>query len=93
MSRGQPWRNSSAWSPAQIAIVCCRSAAIAAGAAASCSAISIANPFAAEQNAAVEQARAQLRALERSYFPTFFCKAPPMHAAPAPKSTAADWAD
>jgi outer membrane protein len=29
------------------------------------------NPVAAEQNAAVEQARAQLRAMERSYFPKF----------------------
>ena len=31
-----------------------------------------ANPIAAEQNAAVEQAKAQLRILERSYFPHFF---------------------
>ena len=31
-----------------------------------------ANPVMAEQNAAVEQARAQLRALERSYFPRFY---------------------
>jgi outer membrane protein TolC len=31
-----------------------------------------ANPIAMEQNAAVEQARAQLRALERSYFPKFY---------------------
>ena len=31
-----------------------------------------ANPIAAEQNAAVEQARAQLRILERSYFPRFY---------------------
>jgi len=31
-----------------------------------------ANPLAVEQNAAVEQARAQLRALERSYFPRFY---------------------
>jgi outer membrane protein TolC len=30
------------------------------------------NPAAVEQNAAVEQARAQLRALERSYFPKFY---------------------
>jgi outer membrane protein TolC len=30
-----------------------------------------ANPFVAEQNASVEQARAQLRILERSYFPKF----------------------
>jgi outer membrane protein len=30
-----------------------------------------ANPFTAEQDATVEQARAQLRALERSYFPRF----------------------
>ena len=30
------------------------------------------NPIAVEQNAAVEQARAQLRILERSYFPHFF---------------------
>ncbi len=29
------------------------------------------NPLALEQNAAIEQARAQLRALERSYFPKF----------------------
>jgi outer membrane protein len=32
----------------------------------------VANPVMAEQNAAVEQARAQLRALERSYFPKFY---------------------
>jgi outer membrane protein TolC len=31
-----------------------------------------ANPVALEQNAAIEQARAQLRALERSYFPRFY---------------------
>ncbi len=31
-----------------------------------------ANPVMVEQNAAVEQARAQLRALERSYFPRFY---------------------
>jgi outer membrane protein len=31
-----------------------------------------ANPVIVEQNAAVEQARAQLRALERSYFPRFY---------------------
>jgi outer membrane protein TolC len=31
-----------------------------------------ANPQSIEQNAAVEQARAQLRALERSYFPRFY---------------------
>jgi len=31
-----------------------------------------ANPSLVEQNAAVEQARAQLRALERSYFPRFY---------------------
>ncbi|MGI8741261.1 MAG: TolC family protein [Bryobacteraceae bacterium] len=31
-----------------------------------------ANPVIAEQNAAVEQARAQLRVLERSYFPRFY---------------------
>jgi outer membrane protein TolC len=31
-----------------------------------------ANPIMREQNAAVEQARAQLRALERSYFPRFY---------------------
>ena len=31
-----------------------------------------ANPIVAQQNAAVEQARAQLRALERSYFPRFY---------------------
>jgi outer membrane protein len=31
-----------------------------------------ANPLSAEQNAAVEQARAQLHALERSYFPKFY---------------------
>jgi outer membrane protein TolC len=31
-----------------------------------------ANPESIEQNAAVEQARAQLRALERSYFPRFY---------------------
>jgi outer membrane protein TolC len=30
------------------------------------------NPIAVEQNAAVEQARAQLHALERSYFPRFY---------------------
>jgi outer membrane protein len=30
------------------------------------------NPIMVEQNAAVEQARAQLRALERSYFPRFY---------------------
>ena len=30
------------------------------------------NPVIAEQNAAVEQARAQLRVLERSYFPRFY---------------------
>ena len=30
------------------------------------------NPIAGEQNAAVEQAKAQLRALERSYFPRFY---------------------
>ena len=33
------------------------------------------NPIALEQNAAVEQARAQLRALERSYFPRFYLQA------------------
>jgi len=33
------------------------------------------NPIAAEQNATVEQARAQLRALERSYFPKFSLQA------------------
>jgi outer membrane protein len=31
-----------------------------------------ANPVMVEQNAAIEQARAQLRALERSYFPKFY---------------------
>ena len=31
-----------------------------------------ANPVAVEQNAAIEQARAQLRILERSYFPRFY---------------------
>jgi len=31
-----------------------------------------ANPVAAEQNAAIEQAKAQLHALERSYFPRFY---------------------
>jgi outer membrane protein TolC len=31
-----------------------------------------ANPVALEQNAAIEQAQAQLRALERSYFPKFY---------------------
>jgi outer membrane protein len=31
-----------------------------------------ANPFAVEQNAVVEQARAELRVLERSYFPRFY---------------------
>jgi outer membrane protein len=31
-----------------------------------------ANPLAVEQNAAIEQARAQLHALERSYFPRFY---------------------
>jgi outer membrane protein TolC len=31
-----------------------------------------ANPIMVEQNAAVEQARAQLRAMERSYFPRFY---------------------
>jgi outer membrane protein TolC len=31
-----------------------------------------ANPIAMEQNAAVEQAKAQLKALERSYFPRFY---------------------
>ena len=35
----------------------------------------LANPMAAEQNAAIEQTRAQLRALERSYFPRFFAQA------------------
>jgi outer membrane protein len=34
-----------------------------------------ANPIAVEQNATVEQARAQLRALERSYFPKFALQA------------------
>jgi outer membrane protein TolC len=34
-----------------------------------------ANPVAVEQNAAVEQARAQLRVLERSYFPKFYLQA------------------
>ena len=33
------------------------------------------NPIALEQNAVVEQARAQLRALERSYFPRFYLQA------------------
>jgi len=33
------------------------------------------NPAVAEQNAAVEQARAQLRTLERSYFPKFYLQA------------------
>ena len=33
------------------------------------------NPFTAEQNATVEQAKAQLRALERSYFPKFSLQA------------------
>lgn len=34
-----------------------------------------ANPILLEQNAAVEQARAQLRAVERSYFPKFYLQA------------------
>jgi outer membrane protein TolC len=34
-----------------------------------------ANPIVVEQDAAVEQARAQLRALERSYFPKFYLQA------------------
>jgi len=34
-----------------------------------------ANPVAVEQNAAVEQAKAQVRALERSYFPRFYVQA------------------
>ena len=34
-----------------------------------------ANPLVVEQNAAVEQARAQLRVLERSYFPRFYLQA------------------
>jgi outer membrane protein len=34
-----------------------------------------ANPVAVEQNAAVEQAKAQVRALERSYFPRFYLQA------------------
>lgn len=34
-----------------------------------------ANPLVVEQNAAVEQARAQLRVLERSYFPKFYLQA------------------
>ncbi len=34
-----------------------------------------ANPLAVEQDAAVEQAKAQLRALERSYFPHFYLQA------------------
>jgi outer membrane protein len=33
------------------------------------------NPLAIEQNAAIEQAQAQLRALERSYFPRFYLQA------------------
>src|SRR5439155_3696461 len=33
-----------------------------------------ANPIAAEQNAAIEQAKAQLTVLERSYFPRFFAQ-------------------
>jgi outer membrane protein len=33
------------------------------------------NPIAAEQNAALEQIRAQLRLLERAYFPRFFAQA------------------
>jgi outer membrane protein len=33
------------------------------------------NPIAVEQNAAVEQAKAQVRALERSYFPRFYLQA------------------
>jgi outer membrane protein len=33
------------------------------------------NPVAVEQNAAVEQAKAQVRALERSYFPRFYLQA------------------
>jgi outer membrane protein len=33
------------------------------------------NPVAMEQNAVVEQARAQLRAMERSYFPRFYLQA------------------
>jgi len=34
-----------------------------------------ANPISLEQNAAVEQAKAQVRALERSYFPRFYLQA------------------
>ena len=34
-----------------------------------------ANPVMVEQNAAIEQAKAQLRVLERSYFPTFYLQA------------------
>jgi len=33
------------------------------------------NPFTAEQNATLEQAKAQLRVLERSYFPKFYLQA------------------
>ena len=43
------------------------------------------NPVAVEQNAVVEQLRAQLQSLERSLFSAILrCKARPMRAAPAP---------
>jgi outer membrane protein len=51
-----------------------------------------ANPMIVEQNAAVEQARAQLRALERSYFPRFYLKAQLTPAERAPKQLAGAWA-
>jgi outer membrane protein len=38
-------------------------------------AVLVSNPIAAEQDAAVEQAKAQLRALERTYFPRFYVQA------------------
>ena len=50
-----------------------------------------ANPLSLEQNAVLDQLKAQLRILERSYFPRFFFKARHMRAEPEPRSTERIW--
>ena len=52
-----------------------------------------ANPLAVEQNATVEQARAQLGRWSDLTFPSSRCKRRPMREAQAPKPTVRDWAD
>ena len=49
------------------------------------------NPIAIEQGAAVEQAQAQLRILERSYFPKLTCKPQLTPAVRVPMSTGRAW--